>query len=727
MQNPPPRLWSRLAPPLGVALLTGLAGLTGCPNLDLEPSTDNPSYPNVLALAPTPLSTPNPAVAHTSGRALAVTEDAVFVVDAGNGALVVMDRETMEVRRTVPVGTKPEQVVVDPSGTAFVTVRDSGEVVRIPRGSATVDARVRVGIEPWGLARHPQHDILYVSDGARGEVFVLDATTLEVTATVPVAEGIEHPAPRGLAARVTELVVTHQFGQISRVPLMAGMPSVDPLVADLRAGGPADNQLFEARKPRIRPTHALAAAAHPHGSEVYVVHAQVTPGDEDDLRAMAQGLNANPSAPPPVPQYYGPEMQAETWGTPLRPVEVGISMVNNSLYAGRPPVADPMTGEPMTHLISDPSDINHHPSWSMLFVTGFGSDNVVVFNTAYGDPMASPIAEFKVGQAPKAVAFSPDGTLGYVLNAHDYTVSTLVLSPLFEMPASEPRPALGVKDSAASRGGSAFGNNVDFIEDNFAEVGQHVVPFNLTHRDSASFGIDPLSEELKRGRRVFTFARNDRLSRMGHFSCNTCHFEGREDKLTWVVTQGPRQTPALAGRLHDSAPFNWNGTKDHLQTNMTRTVSRMGGTGLTDDEKNDLEKFMLQGFDEPKNPHIAAAGELTPEQQLGMDLFFGEAGCGTCHVGGDSVDTLNHSVGTLTDPEVEAHAALQERGEAEVTDPSKFNTPSLRGLFYTAPYLHDGSAATLREALLMTEGRMGHIQELTSDEIDALVAYMNTL
>ncbi len=715
-------------PLAGVTVLSLLAA--GCPNTEtVGDSATVLSYPHVLALMPEELPELDRGVAphHTSGRALAVTEENIFAVDQGNGALVIMDRESMEVVRAISVGSKPEQVVVDPRGDAYVTVRDTGEVVRVRAGASTVDARVTVGLEAWGIARHPDKPLLYVTEAARASLVVVDALTLEVVAAIDLDETsdeVAHPSPRGVAVRIGEVAVTHQYGGASVVTLTDGLPGdVDHFA--LRQGSPTDRAIFPTRAKRIRATHALAATTHPGGGTFYVSHSQVTPGDEADLLAMASGLQSDPSAPPPIPQYYGPELQADTYGTPTRPVEVGVTALNDRAFIPRPPVKDRLSGEPMTHLISDPSDVNHHPTWGMLFVTGFGSDNVIVFSSDLTDPMASPIAEFKVGQAPKAVAFSPDGRYAYVLNAHDYTVSTLALEPLFDMRPMKPVVARGVSDNGFPRGGFTsdriFDDPLGFLPQ------RHTAPLNLRARQTVPFGVDPLPDELKRGRRVFTFARNDRLSRAGHFSCSTCHFEGREDKLTWVVTVGPRQTPALAGRLHDTAPFNWNGTKDHLQTNMARTVDRMGGSGLTAGEKSDLEAFILRGLDEPRNPNIADQGELTPIQQQGMGLFFGKGQCGTCHVGGDSVDAKSHAVGTLTAEEEAAFEALAERGDAEVSDPARFNTPSLRGLFYTAPYLHDGSARTLRDALTQTKGEMGNTLNLSDQELDAIVEYMKTL
>jgi cytochrome c peroxidase len=57
-----------------------------------------------------------------------------------------------------------------------------------------------------------------------------------------------------------------------------------------------------------------------------------------------------------------------------------------------------------------------------------------------------------------------------------------------------------------------------------------------------------------------------------------------------------------------------------------------------------------------------------------------------------------------------------------------FDTPSLRGIADTAPYLHDGSAATLQEVFLLAPGMVGKAAtELSPDERDALVTYLRSL
>ncbi|HEU5059087.1 MAG TPA: c-type cytochrome, partial [Kofleriaceae bacterium] len=90
-------------------------------------------------------------------------------------------------------------------------------------------------------------------------------------------------------------------------------------------------------------------------------------------------------------------------------------------------------------------------------------------------------------------------------------------------------------------------------------------------------------------------------------------------------------------------------------------------------------------------------------------LFASDAtGCASCHGGSKMTDRQSHAL---------AH-------DIEATD-----TPSLIGLAGSAPYFHDGSAATL-EALLTDRGSvhgMGKTARLSEKQIDDLVAYLETL
>lgn len=58
-----------------------------------------------------------------------------------------------------------------------------------------------------------------------------------------------------------------------------------------------------------------------------------------------------------------------------------------------------------------------------------------------------------------------------------------------------------------------------------------------------------------------------------------------------------------------------------------------------------------------------------------------------------------------------------------------FDTPTLIELWRTAPYLHDGSAATLRDVLTTAnpDDKHGKTSHLTADQLNDLIAYLLSL
>lgn len=87
---------------------------------------------------------------------------------------------------------------------------------------------------------------------------------------------------------------------------------------------------------------------------------------------------------------------------------------------------------------------------------------------------------------------------------------------------------------------------------------------------------------------------------------------------------------------------------------------------------------------------------LTDSEQRGLDLFFSEGlQCATCHSGHNFTDGDFHNIGLYTD--------YEDIGRARVTvldsDIGRFKTPTLRNVALTAPYMHDGSLASLEEVI----------------------------
>lgn len=150
-----------------------------------------------------------------------------------------------------------------------------------------------------------------------------------------------------------------------------------------------------------------------------------------------------------------------------------------------------------------------------------------------------------------------------------------------------------------------------------------------------------------------------------------------------------------------------------------------------------FERTVLTG-DSPWDRFQGGDAEaLTEEQKRGWEIFNGKGNCGSCHVGFNLTDGIFHNIGVGLHGEGDAEP---DYGRYVVTkvemDKGAFKTPVLRNLSRTAPYMHDGSEATL-EAVVEYYNKGGFPNEwldpkitplkLTDQEKADLVAFMLAL
>jgi cytochrome c peroxidase len=121
----------------------------------------------------------------------------------------------------------------------------------------------------------------------------------------------------------------------------------------------------------------------------------------------------------------------------------------------------------------------------------------------------------------------------------------------------------------------------------------------------------------------------------------------------------------------------------------------------------DLLTQYLTTLRAPQNPY-----QFAPEIVERGRQVFDEQGCAACHVGPAGTDLQRHDVGT-------GEGADERNGAA-------FDTPSLRWLWMSAPYFHDGAAQTLPE-VFERPGTHQLIFNVTPEDIDALATYLTTL
>lgn len=152
-------------------------------------------------------------------------------------------------------------------------------------------------------------------------------------------------------------------------------------------------------------------------------------------------------------------------------------------------------------------------------------------------------------------------------------------------------------------------------------------------------------------------------------ACASCHPGGGDDGHVWLFDVGTRRTPTLRGGILETAPFHWAGDVSDVTAVMRGTfVGRMSGAMPTAEEVESLGRW-LDAL--PKTGTLS----MSAGAARGQTVF--EEQCTSCHAGEAGTNNLSLMVGTG----------------------GRFQVPPMREMLGRAPYLHDGSALTLEDAV----------------------------
>jgi len=116
---------------------------------------------------------------------------------------------------------------------------------------------------------------------------------------------------------------------------------------------------------------------------------------------------------------------------------------------------------------------------------------------------------------------------------------------------------------------------------------------------------------------------------------------------------------------------------------------------------------------------------LSPLELKGKELFF-KVGCISCHNGTAVGGYMYQKFGIFNQHVSDKNQLGRYNITLREEDRYVFKVPSLRNIALTAPYFHDGSAKTLKDAIML----MGYYQlgiRLHEDQVKALEAFLNTL
>ncbi len=356
-----------------------------------------------------------------------------------------------------------------------------------------------------------------------------------------------------------------------------------------------------------------------------------------------------------------------------------------------------------------------------------------------------------------AVLFSLNGELVYILHQGNNALS------VFKTHTEQYQRIARVSFGAAPIGLTVDPkNNSVFVHSFLSREVYHYTAFAGTS-GSLTAKLTPLGKPIETvsnetmsapvlaGKRTFYNAANPKMSFEGYISCAGCHLDGGSDERVWdfhQVGEGFRNTIALQGRgnmLHGRV--HWTANFDEIQdfehdirsptfrgTGFMRDVdfeksspqlsfNRKSGKSV---ELDNMAAYLATLTKFPFSPHRNADGTLNTAVDIHGDgsaigngvkgkAIFIQLKCASCHGGNEFTDSplgYRHDVGTIV-------RNTDKRMNEILTG---IDTPTLRSLHDSAPYLHDGSADTLADVL--DSAAHGHTDQLTSQERHDLIAYL---
>jgi YVTN family beta-propeller protein len=596
----------------------------------------------------------------------------LWVVNQDNDSVTVFDSVTRAKVKEIAVGSAPRALAVAPSGRIWVTNKVSGTLSLIDPSTLAVAQTVTLprASQPFGIAFAPTGSYAYVVLEATGQLLELNATTGATVSSVTVGPNPRHVSVSadGLSVYVSRFITPPLPGENTA---FVQTNSVGGEVVLVNAGAMTINRTitlahsdapdFE-NQGRGVPNYLGAAVISPDGTQAWV------PSKQDNiLRGSGRdGLNL-------------------TFQNTVRAISSRID-----LAAGAEDL-----GARIDHDNSSvASAVAFDPRGVYMFVALETSREVAVVD-AHGH---WEIFRFDVGRAPQGLTLSADGRTLYVNNFMDRTVSVFNLTNLMVNGTTDV-PLLGTISAVAT---------------------------------------EKLTAEVLKGKQFFYDARDTRLARDRYMSCASCHNDGGQDGRVWDLTglgEGLRNTISLRGRANAQGYLHWSANFDEVQDFEGQIRTLAGGTGLMSDAafntgtrsqplgttkagvSADLDALAayvgsLSTF--PNSPYRNSNGTLTTTGTAGRKVFE-SSGCASCHGG---TKFTNSGVATLFDiGTLKPTSGKRLNGPLTGIDP-----PTLRDVWATAPYLHDGSAATLTDAVRAHSG-----VNLSDTSLAQLTAYLQQI
>lgn len=253
-------------------------------------------------------------------------------------------------------------------------------------------------------------------------------------------------------------------------------------------------------------------------------------------------------------------------------------------------------------------------------------------------------------------------------------------------------------------------NRKVFVTDYFSG-GLSVVDMNSPdNKRFIKLGEEPELNDIRKGELYFADAD---LCFQNWQSCISCHPGTRADGLNWdLVNDGlgnPKNTKSML-YTHVTPPCMITGIRPNAEVAVRAGIKHIQFANRKEEDAACIDKY-LRSLAPLPSPWLKN-GKLSKVAQRGKKLFE-QTGCTDCHNGEFLTDGKKYNVGT---------------GIEEYTNVS-FDTPTLKEVWRTAPYLYNGRAKSIREMLTTfnKEDKHGVTFSLTEKDIEALEQYVLSL
>jgi DNA-binding beta-propeller fold protein YncE len=593
----------------------------------------------------------------------------------------------------------PTAIIANSSGeTIFVAAATANKVLQVDAVSGEVTGSAVVAAWPIGLALTAADRFLMVTSAApESRVSILDAKTLKTVRSF----GAGHNAQAPVVSNDGKILfVCNRFNnEIAFIDLDSGKTvkrvSVprEPVAQALTSDG-----------------KYLLVANHIHGgrSDLNVVASCVSLIDVAAARLVKNIELPNGSgllrgvAVSPDGKYAVVTHLVSRFHLPTTQIERG--WINNNAIS----IIDLRSLERLNTVLLDNIDSGAANPWAVawsadgkqLLVTHAGTHEVSVID--------APALLRKLAQMPREK--DPNAKIDYTVASRiaadvpNDLAFTVGLRQRVKLPQNDRGPR-----AIAVVGAKAFVAN--YFSDTLSRF-----DFNCERPqvDSLPLGAKVEMSAVRKGEFYFNDAT---ICFQGWQSCGSCHSsDARVDGLNWDNLNDGIGNPKNAKSMllaHQTPPSMALGVRSDAYVAVRAGIKNSLFTVQPEEVATSIDEYLKSLKPEP-SPYLEN-GRFSAAARRGKKIFeSARVGCTECHKPPLFTDLKLHDVGTRSQYD-------------KATD--KFDTPTLVEIWRSAPYLHDGSAATVRDVLTSRNGagKHGDVGELTASEIDDLAAYVLSL